>query len=352
MKTSNPETVKKAKEITKKRFWHTNLSHKAVQDLFKICVRKEAKKIDNNLKKGKKELPVNRETFQAKQTSEPVDPNDLLRDKVDLPSLPDIFSRIVEIMSDPISSADDFANVIQKDPALTARLLKVVNSAFYGFGSKIGTISRAVAIIGTKELYALCLGTSVMTIFRDIPNALVNMPSFWKHSIACGVVAKLLAQKKNIFETERFFVAGLLHDIGRLIIFKHLPEHANQTLALATESQKLLFETENEVLGFDHAKAGGILIKKWKLPEDLGHMIRFHHAPENAYDQTEAAVIHLADIMVNALQIGSSGERFVSGINPAAWKAIELPETIFSEILDEAYLKISELTGVLVSDTK
>ena len=106
------------------------------------------------------------------------------------------------------------------------------------------------------------------------------------------------------------------------------------------------------MLGFDHAKTGGILIKKWKLPEDLGHMIRFHHAPKDAYDQQEAAIVHLADIMINALEIGSSGEKFVPGISPAAWNAVELPDNIFSEILDEAYLKTSELAGVLVSDTK
>ena len=132
-----------------------------------------------------------------------MDPSSLVGEDTQLASLPNIFMEITDVLSDPRSSAINIANVISKDPSLSAKLLKIVNSAFYNFPSRIDTISRAVMIIGSKQLSALALGTSIIRIFQDIPSDLVNMKSFWEHSLACGIGARMIASYKNIHNTEQ-----------------------------------------------------------------------------------------------------------------------------------------------------
>ena len=194
-----------------------------------------------------------------------------------LVSLPHIFTEINRVISDPRSSAVHVADVISKDPNLTARLLRIVNSAFYGFPSKIDTISRAVTILGSKELSTLALGTSVLNIFNDIPADLVDMKSFWEHSVACGIAARMIGSYKNIANTERLFVAGLLHDIGRIIIYKYLPSEGREMLLYAQQTDCLLRSAEMEVLGFDHGQIGAMLMQKWKLPVILEQALGYHH---------------------------------------------------------------------------
>jgi putative nucleotidyltransferase with HDIG domain len=290
--------------------------------------------------------PENEDTGETDYKQKDLDA--LLRNQIKLPSLPTIFSQIVELMSDPNSSANDFSDVISKDPSLTARLLKIVNSVFYGYRSKVDTISQAVLIIGTNELYALCLSTSVLTMFKNIPSTLVNMTSFWKHSIGCGIVAKKIAAFKKEANLEKFFVAGLLHDIGRLIIYNELPGPAHKAISLAGQHNELLYNAETEILGFHHAKIGGRLMNKWKLPSKLDDMIQFHHHPENASEHSDTAIIHISDIIINALKFGSSGEQFVPPLNPIAWKTVGLPAGMLPEIVQETASDIDELSSILI----
>ena len=122
------------------------------------------------------------------------------------------------MLEDPNTTANDLGRVIGRDTGLTARLLKIVNSAFYGFQSRIETVSRAVTIIGMRELRGLVLAASAIEAFSKVPNKVLNMANFWRHSVYCGVVAQLLAERSNVLHAERLFVAGLLHDIGLVAI--------------------------------------------------------------------------------------------------------------------------------------
>ncbi len=272
-----------------------------------------------------------------------IDPQELVRQTDHLPSLPSIFGRLVDLMSDPSSSSGMFAQVIQRDTAVSARLLKLVNSPYYGFPSRIETISRAITLVGTKELCALTLAMSVLTLFRDIPEGLVNMRSFWKHSIACGLVARMLAEKKGDADSEPFFVGGLLHDVGRLILYMQFPEESGSAITSAQSKHILLFGAERRLFGFDHAELGGMLLKQWGLPERMADMVGHHHAPEKASDPLSAGILHLADIAVNAVAIGTSGEHYVPPLRGESWKALSLPEGALKNILERSCRRTDEL---------
>jgi HD-like signal output (HDOD) protein len=271
---------------------------------------------------------------------------DLMKGTLEIPSLPMIFTRIDEAVNNPRSSLADIGRVISEDSSLTARLLKIVNSAFYSFPSKIETISRAVTVVGTQQLRDLALATSVMKLFQGIPPDLINMEAFWKHSIACGVAARVLAAHKREANIERFFVAGILHDIGRLVLCMKDPDWMRSALGRCHASCELLYKVEIEELGFDHASLGRVLLENWKLPASLVETVAYHHNPEAAARfPIEAAVVHLADIIAHAMQLGSSGERFVPPLSPLAWEragmsAGQLPAAI--EQIDQQYREAVE----------
>ena len=161
-----------------------------------------------------------------------------------LTSLPDVFVRVNEVLGDPLSTSQEAAEAIGMDTGLSAKLLRLVNSAFYGFPVKVDTLSRAVTIVGSRQLTTLALGLSVLAMFKDLPGDLVDMRSFWKHSIGCGVIASSLAEPGIGGEVERLFVAGLLHDVGRLVLYRSLPRHLALVLATARSKERLLRETE------------------------------------------------------------------------------------------------------------
>jgi putative nucleotidyltransferase with HDIG domain len=346
----DPAVLRAAEQYTRRYFCHANLDHPFMQEVLDICTRRRAlKMLADSEAEG---LDVTLAAEVPLSPSPGLGPlavgskrnlDALLGEDVCLPSLPEIFVEITNVLGDPRSSAVHVANVISKDTSLSARLLKIVNSAFYGFPSKIDTISRAVMIVGSKQLSTLALGTSVIHIFRDIPPELVDMKSFWKHSIACGIGARMLASYKNMAHTERLFVAGLLHDIGRILIYKHFPREGRATLLKARKAGWLLHSAERETLGFDHAQIGGTLLKKWMLPPTLEQAVGDHHHPAGSRYAVEASAVYLADLLVNALGIGTSGERYVPPLIPEVWNELGLPKEAVSKIVPFIDRQIEEV---------
>ena len=219
---------------------------------------------------------------------------------------------------------------------MTARLLKIVNSAFYSFPNKIETISRAVTIVGTQQLRDLALATSVMKLFQGIPADLMNMEAFWRHSIACGVTARVLATYRREANVERFFVSGILHDIGRLVLCMKSPDWMRAALDRCQSQRELLYRVEYEELGFDHASVGRYLLQNWKLPASLEETVAFHHNPDAATRYpVETAVIHVADIISHAMELGRSGELFVPPLNEQAWDRIHVAPNQLAGILEQ-----------------
>jgi len=351
MTSLNPEIKEKADRISSAKFKHTALSNEFIKTMVKLSWLHTYKMISEtgtHPKDGWFFVGNNQVESMSLDTG-PLSASDVLKNKIDLPSLPQVFEQITEVMSDPNSSAGDFADIIIKDPALSARILRIVNSAFYGFRSRVDTISHAVSIIGTNDLYSLSLSMSVLKMFDNIPGHVVDMKSFWQHAIACGIIAKTIAEHQGFSNTERFFVTGLLHDIGRLVLYKYLPDETGGALTRAGLNDSLLFQSESEVLGFNHSRIGGMLMKKWRLPSRLEHMVRFHHKPENSSYIHETAIIHVSDILANAFDFGSSGERFVPPLSEEIRDVLSLPPDLVQKAVDQATDQINDVTHMLMS---
>ncbi len=351
----DPAVIEQAEKVVSERFGHTDLKHPAIRELFRICSLRKAEEISGKTGKENRESD---DTWKAKADSRQIpknvatkiDPCELIRNDIKLPSLPNIYAQINEAITKPSSTAYDIGNVISKDIGLSARLLKLVNSTFYGFPSKIDTLSRAVTIIGNRQLSTLALGVNIINAFKDIPPHLIDMKSFWEHSIACGLIARILASYKNIQNTERLFVAGLLHDIGHLILYSHIPIQARNALLIAKDTGSLLHKTEHELMDFDHAKIGGLLLKKWRLPISLENTVKYHHSPQKSKDPLEPPIVHLADIMTNALGIGSSGEQYVPPLDPNAWQCIDMSTNALALTVIQMDRQIEEIVRFLFSN--
>ncbi len=278
-------------------------------------------------------------------------PQSLLQGYVDISSLPMMFVRITEAINNPRTSVQAISGIITEDPGMTARLLRIVNSAFYNFPRKIDTISRAVTIVGTQQLRDLALATSVLRMFKGIPKELVNMESFWRHSIACGAAARTLAAYRRESNIERFFVAGILHDLGRLVIFGKIPDLAREAIAMAETNNISLLQAERAVIGFDHALVGRALLQQWKLPNNLVDVVSYHHAPANSVAfPNETAIIHIADIFAHVLQLGSSGERAIPSFSPDAWMLMGVQTSVIPSVIKEVERQYDEAIFAILSE--
>lgn len=265
-----------------------------------------------------------------------ISPRELVSGAVEIASLPEVFLKVNEMIDSPRHSAADIGRVISHDAPLSARLLKIANSVFFGFPSQIDTISRAITVIGTRELRDLILATSVIRLFKGLPNDLVTMEDFWRHSVCTGLAARSLATQRGEQVVERYFVAGLLHDIGSLLVYRKIPELAREALLRARYNNEALYRAEQDVMGFDHSAVGAEILRKWKLPEFLQETTEFHHTPTMAqlYPR-DVALIHIADVAADALQYGNSGDPTVPPMDPQAWEVAGLSDDTISTVIAE-----------------
>ena len=236
-------------------------------------------------------------------------PSSLINSNIGQLSLPDIAIRLNDMVSDPDCSAVDIGELISQDAALSARLLKIVNSPFYGFPSRIDTISMAITIIGTRQLRDLVLATSILGKFNQLPEGLISIDTFWYHNLTTAAAARIIASKLEIRNSERFFMAGLLHDIGKLVMYLSEPELSRQVLNALKLPEDNKGQVEIEVFGFDHASLGAELLQHWNLPDALIEPVRYHHQPKLAeqYAQ-ETAAVFLANIIANSIEPAFSAE--------------------------------------------
>lgn len=264
-------------------------------------------------------------------------------------SLPYFYERFNEAINHPRSSIADIAKIIIEDQGLTARILKLANSPMFGYYSRVDSITKAVTIIGTQQLRDLAFAASAMGVFKGIPDDLMNMAFFWRHSIACGIVARNLATCLRESNVERFFVAGILHDVGQLIMCAAIPETAGELLALSRSRQEHYHYTERDHLGFDHADLGGALLQAWKLPANIFEPVACHHTPRSAAQfPLESAIVHLAEIICQAFEFGASGEWCVSPLDSGAWDRLGMPVNILATILKQSEPQIEETFDILM----
>jgi len=266
-------------------------------------------------------------------------------------SPPAVYTRLMEVINHPHSSAEDIGQVISEDPSLTARLLRIANSSLYAFPRQIETVSRAVTIIGTAQLSDMALSTSVTRLFNQIPEDMVDLDSFWKHSVACGVVARALGQVRREPNVERLFIGGLLHDVGRAIIFIYSPGLARRALVSARYGGRPMYELERELFGFDHAELGNALLENWGLPPAHCAIVGRHHTPgAEAKFPIEAASAYVADLISNGLGLGSSGERLAPPFLPGVWDALQMDASVLPKLIGEVDHQIADMVAILAQE--
>lgn len=267
-----------------------------------------------------------------------------------LPSLPTLYYELTQAVDDPRSSIATIGAVVRKDQSLASRLLRLANSAYYSFPSQVETIEEALQLIGLREMRDLALATCVIGTFKNLPENLVNAQDFWKHSIACGVVSSLLAEHRHDPSPERFFVGGLLHDIGRLIMYLTAPQESERILGNYQSQKAPCCRVEFEVLGFDHADLGAELLTLWKIPVALVEMVRRHHNPDLFHSTIiDGATVHCADFISTALEFGNSGEPYVSPLSEEACKRTMLEEADVPSIVEETDQRWEQLCSILIS---
>ncbi len=281
-------------------------------------------------------------------------PETLVKESIELISLPDVYVRLRSVIDSPNSSMADIAQVIAHDPAITARLLKLVNSAFFGLTHKVDTMTHAINLLGTQQVHDLVLATVVVDSFSGFTNDAFNIYDFWYRGVYCAVTARLLAYYAEQQEdTERPFIAGLLHNIGHLVVYQKLAEQARQAALLAAEKDLKLYLAEREVMGFDYAQTGAALMREWTLPLSLQEITEFHNEPQQAENyQLETALVHIASaITQNALhELPISPETLE--VDAACWGITGLQPEDMAGIKHEVDQQASMVMNMLFTSKK
>ncbi|MCK5828746.1 MAG: HDOD domain-containing protein [Methylococcales bacterium] len=282
-----------------------------------------------------------------------ITPQLLVKDSLELFSLPDIYFQISEMINDPRFTVQDIGAVIGRDPALTVRLLKIVNSSLYGFQSRVDRVSRAITIIGIEELKNLVLATSVVTKFRKIPTELVDMTDFWLRSVRCGMIAKFLAIERDVLHRERLFLTGLLHDIGSLVFYYKLPEKALEVLQEAKHNRCLIAGLEQEKIGFTHAELGSVLVKSWGLPESLYESIGHYLRPELAQvNKLDTYLLNLASQLSDLSQRGVSIDDVLTGCSKEGLSIIRLSVEQIEKVMENADEEFSQVFELMAPNKR
>ncbi|MBC8283493.1 MAG: HDOD domain-containing protein [Nitrospinae bacterium] len=267
-------------------------------------------------------------------------------------SPPFLYFELKKAIENPESSFKDIGGVILHDPALCARVLKISNSPLFNPESEVESIEHALTFIGMNQLEELVLGTVVMEGFKGIPVDVIDIHSFWKHSIACALTARLIAEHLNDPDKERFYLLGILHDIGSLVIYKKAPKAAKEALRLSEESSKFLFQVETEVHGFNHAEAGAALFQAWNLPERLVEVVAFHHMPNQAKNYSkDAAIIYLADIISHELNLQGTGEGYAPPIDENILQELGLTLEDVSSLKEQLKEQFEQTAEVFLSSS-
>lgn len=267
----------------------------------------------------------------------------------DLPSLPSVVFEAIHLLDQPDITIERFISSIQLDQAIVSRILMLVNSTFYGFQGKIGNLSQALILLGFNTVKNAILSISILDTFSGIGKDKNFDPRFlWLHAIGTGVIAQVISRQLKYPQAENFFIAGLLHDIGKLAIIKLFPEDSFQISKEVKEQDIPVIEGERSVLGVDHTQIGNQLARNWRLPEEIQEAIGFHHCPWNAREnRAMSAMVYLSDCLCRALDIGYGGDSLVPEIDPKALTLLGVEPLFIAGCLEEIDLEMERAKNFL-----
>jgi len=272
-----------------------------------------------------------------------------LRNLQSLPTLPPVVSKLTKMLGNENTTAVQLAKIIERDQVLTSKVLKMVNSAFYGFPRRISTVSNAIVLLGFNVIRTLVLTASIFEMMQT------GDLSLWEHSLGVAAASGILAERLGVSNPDEVTTAGLLHDLGKVVIRTEFPSLYQEVTKLVKKKHIFSREAEEEVLGgLDHARIGHFLTNQWNLPARLIEPIAFHHEPDKARKfKEETAIVHFADILVRAWGYGYSGDPWVLPLNDKAWQILALEKKDLEEImplLDERLLDLRFFTQEIRSE--
>jgi HD-like signal output (HDOD) protein len=270
-----------------------------------------------------------------------------LREAKSLPTLPAIISKLTRMAEDPETTSEQMGKVISKDHILAIKLLKLVNSAFYGFPQKISSLSSAIILLGFNVIKSLIISSSIFELMEE------QDVELWEHSLGCAVICSVLAKRLDVNDPEEISTAGLVHDIGKVAIKMELPHQFKKILS-ATEKEELsVLGAEEKILGISHAEVGGWLSKSWNLPSKLVEPITCHHEPAKAKDEKLAtAIVHFSDILVRGMGYGHGADIWVPPMSKQAWDMLGLTADDLDEIIEEVEEKLWDVKGFSLEITQ
>ncbi len=269
-------------------------------------------------------------------------------------TLPAVYLRLRAVLDDPEYSTSDIEDVISMDPAIATRLLRQVNSPYFGIASKIETISRAVGLLGSQRVHDLVLATSVAQTFSGVSIEVMDMHAFWTRSVYCATAARMLAEHCNLQDSEQLFVAGLLRDIGHLVMYQSIPDESQEALLRARAERHALYRVERELVGFDYAQLGGALLHQWGIPRCLWEPVQLHVKPDQPADYSlEASIVHLAGVLSDVGQTDEDEcESFLSLVHPYVWQVTGLMPEQCEAIKEEVERQLDDVMFLIFPGSK
>ncbi len=270
-----------------------------------------------------------------------------------LVSLPDTGLKVSEMLADESASAKDVAFIIERDPALTAAVLRMANSAMISQGNEVDSVSRAIARLGSEQTAELAMGISVARSFSGLSSDRMTVERFWRHSVYCAGASRLLAYLLKLPDRDTAFSAGLLHDIGELVIFSCMPEAAAEIMDIAERDNypaENKCAIERQVLGYDHTDVGQALAEHWNLPQNICLCIGNHHEPMWLQHRPKMVlVVHAANSMAHMLQLGTENIADAPKISEEAWTELNLDPMDMPELLLTLQAFSSDLYKIIAS---
>lgn len=261
-------------------------------------------------------VKINPDPFRIKRITESI---------IGLPTLPTIVSKMIELVDNPRTSAASLARLISTDQTLTARILKLANSAYYGFPKEISTVNMAIVVLGFNTVKDMGLSLSVFDVFKKNQEngSVFDISRFWEHSIGCGVASRMLARSYCYRNASEAFVAGLLHDIGKIILNQYFHNEFTQIMDMVAQGNTLEF-SEELIIGTNHAQVGAWLAEKWNLPEIISKTILYHHQPWDAKkDKVFVGIVNLANYLCHISGIGNSGRTVINSPEIKTWEIFQ-----------------------------
>ncbi len=257
-----------------------------------------------------------------------------------MPSLPTSVAKILEVCNDPKASPADLNRIISIDPVLMGKVMKLINSAYYGLNQEITSLVRAIIMLGINTVKNLALSTAVLgTIGKTLKSQALNMDGFWRHSLCVGVTAKLIAARRKVDKKilEEYFIGGLLHDIGKIPLNNRLTEDYVEVMALSDREVLPLYKAESEIFGMNHADVGGIIVDNWKLGNEIRDAVLFHHTPLS-YEGEHMDLLYtvsMANYFANLSEIGFAGDRYPEKLSPDISDYLQMSITYIEDEMEE-----------------